>query len=346
MKAIRKLWNIGYKIGCKISDDQVWPFSAQAGFYIIMSFFPFVMFLFTLLQYLPFSQKDLTSVISILMPDAVSRYVFPIIEEIYTSASGAILSITIVATLWSASRGIIAIIDGLNVVYGVKEKRNWFMVRGLGIVYTILFAFSLIFLLGIFVFGNQIMIWLESTFESLAGISGLVKNVRFTVGGLFLMLLFMIIYKVLPDRKSYLFRELPGAMLASGGWIIFSLLFSYYIDNLSNMTTTYGSLTTIVLCMLWLEFCMFILFMGAEINSWLGGPKVQDFLKRKFSKLAAKKRKRYKVKEIGDKVCAAEDKAAEKVLTGTEKIKNNTKNITKKISKKRKKKKHGRQVKV
>lgn len=292
MARIKKIWNFLYKCGCEISDDQVWPFSAQAAFYLFMSFFPFVMFLFSLLQFLPVSETELTSVISILVPGEVANFLKGIVEEAVDNSSGTVLSITIIATLWSASRGIIAITDGLNEVYDVKETRNYFVVRGMGMLYTVLFAISIIILLGVFVFGNQITMWLESVIPSLKGLTGLVQSVRTVVGISFLALLFMAMYKALPNRKSFLFREIPGAVIAAVGWVGFSYLFSFYIDNLSNMSATYGSLTTVILCMLWLEFCMFILLMGAEINSFLCSSTMQNFLRRKFPKLISGRAKK------------------------------------------------------
>lgn len=282
MKRINVIWKRISRFCTKISDDQVWQYSAQAGFYIIMSFFPFVMFLLTLLQFLPFTRSQLVDVLEMLIPSAVSRYIIPIIDEVYETSTGAILSLTIVVTLWTASRGIVAIKDGLNRVKRINEKRNALLMRIKCILYIILFALSIILLLAFYVFGKQIAVRLETVFPALSGLLGSLLSVRMTVSVSFLTLIFMIIYKVLPDKKSSLVKELPGAVVAAFGWVFFSLLFSYYIDNLSNMTATYGSLTTIVLCMIWLLFCMFILLMGEELNCVVNGERVKVYLKNKL----------------------------------------------------------------
>jgi membrane protein len=80
------------------------------------------------------------------------------------------------------------------------------------------------------------------------------------------LIFFLAIYVVIPNRKTKISKELPGALVCACGWMGFSYAFSYYIDHYSNYTSMYGSLTTIVLFMLWLYFCMYILFIGAEIN--------------------------------------------------------------------------------
>ena len=83
----------------------------------------------------------------------------------------------------------------------------------------------------------------------------------------------MLLYLVIPNRKSRLLAELPGAVLTAGGWICFSYLFSFYIDHRQNIAFAYGSLTTLAFSMLWLYFCMYILFVGAEINVFLSNGK-------------------------------------------------------------------------
>ena len=89
---------------------------------------------------------------------------------------------------------------------------------------------------------------------------------------------------VLPNRKSHIFRELPGAIITAGGWLLFSYLFSYYIDNMGNYSYTYGSLAALAICMLWLYFCMYILFIGAEINMILSHPEVIQATHSLFSR--------------------------------------------------------------
>jgi membrane protein len=84
-----------------------------------------------------------------------------------------------------------------------------------------------------------------------------------------LTLFFLLLYLVIPNRKSKLLAELPGAVTTAGGWIGVSYLFSFYIDHRSGNSFAYGSLTTLALAMLWLYFCMYLLFVGAEINVFL-----------------------------------------------------------------------------
>jgi membrane protein len=172
----------------------------------------------------------------------------------------------------------------MNGVYANSETRNYFLVRIKAAIYTFLFAILLIILLVIFVFGNQLYIWIVDKFPVLADFALLIISIRTIVGLCILILFFLLLYTVIPNRKTKLIRELPGAILCAAGWMVFSYLFSFYIDNMSNFSYTYGSIAAIVLCMLWLYACMYMMYVGAEVNSVLSNPTVMAALKKLFKK--------------------------------------------------------------
>lgn len=259
----------------KINTDGISALSAHAAFFVIISFFPFVMFLLTLLSYFPFFTKTLPSVNLDLLPVAVSTFIVQAFTELSDRANGTILSITVIIAIWSASRGILSIMRGLNSIHRIRETRNYFITRIMATLYTVVFAVLLLVMMLIFVFGNQLTLWLVELFPVLGDFALLIISLRTAVGIAVLIFFFLIIFISLPNRKTSILRELPGAVLTAAGWVGFSFLFSFYVDNLSNYTAIYGSLTAIVLCMLWLYACMYILFIGAEVNSILCNPAVR-----------------------------------------------------------------------
>jgi membrane protein len=109
-------------------------------------------------------------------------------------------------------------------------------------------------------------------------------SLRTIVGLTTLLVFFLIIYIVIPNRKTKLLNELPGAMVCSAGWMGFSYAFSYYIDNFSNYASTYGSLTAVVLFMLWMYFCMYLLFIGAEVNLLFENKALMQKMKQLYRK--------------------------------------------------------------
>ena len=253
----------------KLKEDYISAFAAQAAFFIILSFFPFVMFLLTLLNYLPISPEDLRTFISGIFPATVNNFLNTVFSELVKKASGTVLSVTVVAALWSASRGMLSLVRGLNAVYGHKETRNYFLVRSVSMLYTLGFAALLIITMLLLVFGNQLYEFIIRSLPLLGDLALIIMSIRTLVTMAVLTAFFLLFYLVIPNRKSTLLKELPGAVLAAGGWLMFSYLFSFYIDNMSGLSYTYGSLTTLAICMLWLYFCMYILFLGAEINMLL-----------------------------------------------------------------------------
>lgn len=263
---IRSLYEITRNFSRKIRDDFISAFSAQAAFFIIISFFPFVMFLLTLLHYLPLTEPSLVNMITQYLPSSIRELLVDIIGELYNKASTTLVSVTVITALWSAARGFLAIIKGLNGVYRIKETRNYFKLRFVASIYTLVFTVIIVISLGILVFGNKIYIYIQSRLPLLSDLALVVISLRTIVGLCILVVFFLMLYTLIPNRKTKLLKELPGAIVSAAGWMLFSYAYSFYIDNMGNFSYMYGSLAAIVLCMLWVYFCMYIMFIGAEIN--------------------------------------------------------------------------------
>lgn len=244
-------------------------YSAYAAFFTIMAVIPLLMFLLGLIHLLPFTQQDLIEIFSNIIPETFMPMLSEIVEELYAKSSTTLLSITAVTTLWSASKGVYGIMQGLNSVYDIPNKRNAIVTRLIAFFYTFMFIVVILFTLVFMVYGNQLQELMIHWLPFLNYFSSLITFLRSSITILLLALFFMIIYTVFPYSPQPFAHQAPGALVASIGWILFSFLFSIYVDNFSNYSYMYGSLTTIILLMLWLNICMNILFLGGAINSWL-----------------------------------------------------------------------------
>ncbi len=268
----------------KLKEDAVSAYAAQAAFFIIMSAFPFIMLILTFVQYLPVTTEMLITIAQKAIPSAFSGYVILLIEEIYEQPSVAIISITFIAAIWAASKSFLAIIRGCNAVYGIYETRNYIKLRLIASIYTIIFAVLIVVTLTVMVFGNIIVIALINRLPMLEEMALLVISLRTAVGFGVMFVFFLVLYLFIPNRKGKIINEIPGAITTTVGWIGFSYLYSFYIDNFADFDT-YGSLTTIVFMMLWLYACMYMFFIGGEINVLLqkygGIGKVFDNMKEK-----------------------------------------------------------------
>ena len=257
----------GKRIFDKYSKDEVTVYAAQASFFIVISFFPFIMLLLTLIQFIPnINKSDLLDIMVALMPDMLDSLVIGIIDDLYTKSPATIVSITAITALWSASRGMLSIERSLNRVYEVSRKRNYIVRRLICSGYTIVFVIVCVASLLLLVLGSSFQRLIFRVFPFLGELISYILSLRSLIAIAVLALAFMVLYAYLPSKKQRLRNQIPGAILAAVGWLLFSYLFSVYFDNFSNFSYMYGSLTAIVLLMLWLYICICILLIGAEIN--------------------------------------------------------------------------------
>ncbi len=253
----------------RLRDDHISSFSAETTLFMVISFFPFLMFLLTLLEHLPISADALQLIFLVFLPKQIRIQLLPHFAEHLNGSSGAMLATTAIAFLWAGSKGFLSLERGLNSVYSESETRNYFLRRLLSLIYTLLFALFVVFVLVVFVFGNQIAEQIALYLPRATQAAVVIKSFRTILGIIVLTVLFASIFLAMPNhqcRRNSFYTELPGAVFAATGWIVFSYLYSFYIDHMSNFSVIYGNLTAVVLCLLWLYIGIYILFIGAEIN--------------------------------------------------------------------------------
>jgi len=251
----------------QVRKDEVTLYAAQASFFLIISAFPLLMMTMNVIRFaFPDSMQGLSNLLTLLVPSAFHDSAIDIITEIYGQSTGTLLSVTAISSLWAASRGVMAVERGLNRVYSSSEELGYFSLRLICYFFTFFFIVSMLLVLVLLVFGNHIQLFLERFIPTIREFSMLVVGLR-TFATFFIMTLFlMVMYRCFPGRKVKLMDQLPGALFATLGWTLFSFVYSLYITYFSSYPKTYGSLTAIVLIMLWLYFCMNITLLGAEIN--------------------------------------------------------------------------------
>ena len=255
------------RIKDKFVDDEITVYAAQASFFIVLAAFPFIMVLLTLIQLIPtVSKADLLSLLVSLMPEMLKSTVITVVDDLFTKSPGTLLSITALAALWSASKGMLSICRGLNRIFKCKGRRGYFSSRIICTGYTLLFMAACILSLVLLVFGTTIQNLILRIFPFLESITRHIISFRALLSLALLTFIFAGLYTIIPDQKQQVRYQLPGALFSTLCWIGFSYAFSVYFNNFSNYSYMYGSLTAIVLLMLWLYFCICILFLGAELN--------------------------------------------------------------------------------
>ncbi|MCI8853719.1 MAG: YihY/virulence factor BrkB family protein [Lachnospiraceae bacterium] len=251
----------------EMKRDHVSAYAAQAAYFTMLSFIPFVLLLLTLLQYTALTKENLYAVAQTILPDSLDRFVIGIVDEVYNRGALAI-SLSAVMATWSAAKAFLSLIRGMNVIYDVEERRNYLMLRLRATLYTFLFVVAIILSLVLLVFGNSIHHMILRYIPILGVITGSIIGLKNIISlGVFTSF-FVVIYRFVPNRKATLASQVPGALFTSLGWFAFSTCFSIYVDVSASFTNMYGSLTTIILVMLWLYACMYIMLIGAELNAY------------------------------------------------------------------------------
>lgn len=250
-----------------MNEDHVGAYAAQSAYFIMLSFIPFIILLLTLIQYTTLTRADIYGAAQVIFPDSMNGFVIDIINEVY-SKTAVTVSLSAITAAWSAGKGFLALMRGMNSVYDVEEQRNYIILRFRSAIYTIVFVVSIILSLVVLVFGNSIHRAAVVHMPFLAVIIGMILKLKDVVAIAFFTLVFMLLYKFVPNRKARLLSQAPGAVFSSVCWYLFSIGFSLYVTYTPGLSNMYGSLTTIILVMLWLYFCMYIILLGAEINSY------------------------------------------------------------------------------
>lgn len=253
----------------RVSGLRVSLYAANASFFLVLSVFPGLLLLLGLLRYTPLDVEGLGEMLAGFLPEALAEGAEELILLTYDNTSGITLGLSVVTTLWSASRGIFGMIAGLNAVYEAEEKRGYLHIRFLSVVYTFAFLLVLILTLAFHVFGIRLLGFLQNHSHPFMGFLMELVDLRFFLLLFLQTVIFTAMYMVLPNQKNKFWDVLPGALLASSGWLVFSDLYSIYVAHFAHLSNVYGSVYAVALSMLWLYFCMAIVFYGGVLNKLL-----------------------------------------------------------------------------
>ncbi len=265
MKKAKKLTKEIIDIFVETGNHHVGAYAAQSAYFFILCMIPIILILLTMVKYTPITKADIMTAVIQVFPTTVDDTMTSIINEVYNHSVG-ILSITVVVALWSAGKGVLSLSTGLNCVYKCQETRNYLYLRLRATLYTVLFILVIVLLLVLSVFGNSLSIFIERHIPIVSGVANSLMEARTIITPAVLVLFWLLVYKFLPNRKVKMIKQLPGAVFATVGWMAVSWVFSVYLDIFEGFSSMYGSLTTIVLIMLWLYFCMYSVLLGAEVN--------------------------------------------------------------------------------
>ena len=250
----------------RLKKDHVSAYASQAALFMIMALFPMTILILNIIRYTPVTKEFLIEMVMTVIPASFENLVVTVVNDLYQSSNGALLSISVIFTIWSASKGMLALIRGFSNITHTKTNRNYFVLCFIAFVYTVLFIVGLVLILTLLVFGNSLQGLVDRHVPFLHDVTAWLMENRIIYAPVIMTVLFLSMYRLVPIGKRSLISYLPGALFSSVGWLVFSFFYSFYVDNYLGYSYSYGSLTLLVLLMLWLYICMYIIFVGAEIN--------------------------------------------------------------------------------
>ena len=280
----------------KVSKDNIEVYSGEAAFFMILSFIPFIMLLFSLIQFSNVNQTAMNDFLSVVIPDNMIDFFKSIVNEVYSKSFGTISASAIIA-IWCAGRGFYSMCKGFKAIYrsnyekGLKTNRVFTRIESL--LFTVIFIITVFLVMISLVFGDRINHFVQNNFEAVGYITKVFVRLRIVYVLLVLFLVFLYLYKLIANRKMRIRDHIPGAIFAAIGWYTVSRFFSIYVYIFTGFTNMYGSLSTIVLIMMWIYACIFIIFLGAEINSFLN-------VRKKYKNRGIGKKRKHKHIEIDE----------------------------------------------
>jgi membrane protein len=250
-------------------DDDCPGLAAQLAFYFFLAVFPALLFLVSLLAYVPIDTRVGTAIgqLETLMPAEVVEFMRAQIDQALAGGRASLLTLGILGALWSSSSAVTAIITALNRAYDIEEWRPWWQRRMVAIALTLALA---IFVAAAFVFvvgGGGLAAWVAARLGLGSALAGVWVVLQWTLALLLVVIAVDLVYYLAPNADTPFVWVTPGALLATALWLLASVGFKVYVQNFGSYTAVHGAIGAVIVLMLWFYLSGLALLVGAELNA-------------------------------------------------------------------------------
>jgi membrane protein len=259
-RVARRVWR-------ESNEDNIFGAAAELGYYFLLALFPMLIFLTSLIGFLPDVQASIFQEIRRIAPPDAMRVVSETIEDVRTNRGSGLLSFGILGTLWAASTGTAALIDTLNRAYEVRETRSYWKVRLIALALTIGLSLVVIVSAAVIMLSDRLPAWVGKSLGVGEGWLGWWTAVNYLLGLGLLSLATGTVFRFGPDLKGRCRWITPGSIFAAIAASLASWLFSVYLRVAPSYSATYGSLGAVIVLMLWLYLMGLVVLIGGEINN-------------------------------------------------------------------------------
>jgi membrane protein len=272
---LRPVWRFAVAVWTEMFRSRAFVVAAALSYYFLLSLVPLLIILSSLLAFLPIPNlfDQLLDLMAAIAPPDAMALVQKIMVGVLSPQGRGFLSFGVIGYLWSSSGGYSAVIEALDIAYGVEVSRPWWQDRLRALLLTLttgaLFSTSLLLLIAGANFGHM----LEAVFPVPRGFAHLWPDVRIALTFLTFMVAILVMYVFGPNTKITFRSALPGAALAVSVWFAGSLGFTFYLRHFGDYNVMYGSLGAVIVLMLWFYIIAAAMLLGAEVNAQLAKRK-------------------------------------------------------------------------
>lgn len=259
----------GKQVFKRILNDDIFGLAAQLAYFFLLSLFPFLLFLLTLIGYFPIEEQSVIHLIETYAPTQIGELINTNISLLVNQQNGGLLSLSIIGTIWAASNGVNALVRAFNKAYEVDEDRSFITARLIAIVLMIAMVVIICIAFLLPIFGRMIGVYLFSLFGLTDNFITIWETLRWLISSVIFFIVFLALYKLAPNTKVYIKNVVWGALFATVFWQLVSLGFSFYVSTMGNYSATNGSLGAVIVLMIWFYISGIIIMVGGTINATL-----------------------------------------------------------------------------
>ncbi|MBC2245165.1 YihY/virulence factor BrkB family protein [Listeria booriae] len=270
-----KLRQVGKIAKTNWKNARITSHAAQLTFYILLSILPMMLVFGNLIPLLPIPKEEIYNTLQTFMPPEVYDILHPVIESMLTNASGTAISLGLITAIWSASKCFSALQEVLNIVYQAPDRKNFIVTRIMSFLMMLVIIVVIGAVVFVFAFGEQIVTFLQDQLDLKLDALADLGATKWFITPIFLFILFLIIYWLVPNVKWKIRKSVIGALFATIGWLAATELLSAYVSFQGDKILGFGSLSIMIVIMLWLYFVSIILLLGAFINVIIDSYKQQ-----------------------------------------------------------------------
>lgn len=271
MISLNKYKNKVKKIVFKLKEDNISEYAAEAAYFTIISFIPFIAIFLTLIKFVNIDKDVAIVIINEIIPSNISTILLNIIEEIYLKPTLEI-SFSLIIIIWSSSKGFFSLSKAIKNIYKTDIKNN-FLLRITGCIYTLILLNLILAFLILLLLGKEIYIYTMKRCYQISFVISFIYKFRIIIFIFIMTAVFYFLYKLIGRNNEKILSHINGAIFSAISWQILSYFISLYMNVSKDFSVLYGSLSSLILIMLWSYFCMYIILIGAEINFFISQSK-------------------------------------------------------------------------